>query len=642
MAVKVDVNGVSGYATKNDIRCTDGRIIRKDAFKDCDGMKVPFVWMHIHDDPDMVLGHAMLENRDDGVYARCTFNDTPKAQTAKEIVRHGDVRALSIYANQLVQRGGDVLHGMIRDVSLVLAGANPGAQIDDLNFAHSVNDDYDDGEAVICFDAGIELSHADGGDEKKPEEKPEEKPAEDEKKENEKMAEKTVKDVFDELTEEQKNVVYYMIGEALKQKGGFGDDDEKGEGEKMKHNVFDNDTPETTLSHDDVKALVEDAKRLGSMRKAVEQNISEGGVLAHAVYDENSNEVTYGIANLDYLFPDYKSVNGNEPDFIRRNDEWVNVVMNGVHRTPFARVKSVHANITMDEARAKGYTKGNRKLEEVFSLLKRTTDPQTIYKKQKIDRDDVIDITTLDVIAYMKGEMRLMLNEEAARAILVGDGRLSTDDDKIFPNHIRPVWGDDELYTIKVHVTAGTTDAATAKTIIRNFIKARKNYKGSGNIVFFTTEDWLSEMLLLEDNMGHELYADEAALARKLRVRRIVTSPILEGQVDGSETLAAIALDLNDYNVGADKGGEVNMFDDFDIDFNQMKYLIESRFSGALVRPFSAMAVVIGGTATTYTAVTPAEGDNPAEEGWYEKLGDLYQITHDTTVKTGKTYYEKG
>lgn len=629
--MKANITGVGGYATKNNIKCTDGRTIRKDAFKDCDGLVVPFVWMHIHDDPDMVLGHAALENRDDGVYARCEFNETAKAETAKNLIAHGDVMALSIYANQLVQRGGDVIHGMIRDVSLVLAGANPGARIDDVSFAHSADEDYDDGEAVVCFNGGLELLHADS-------EKEDEAESKDEKKEDKKMAEKTVKDVFDSMTEEQKNVVYYMIGQALEQKGAGNDEGD----EKMKHNVFDNDTHQNTLSHDDMKAFIESAKRLGSMKKAFEENVAEGGALAHAVYDDNGNAVTYGIANMDYLFPDYRNVGGNEPDFIRRNDEWVNVVMNGVHRTPFARVKSVHANITMDEARARGYTKGNRKVEEVFSLLKRTTDPQTIYKKQKIDRDDVIDITTMDVIAYMKGEMRLMLNEEAARAILVGDGRLSTDDDKIFPNHIRPVWGDDELYTIQVHVTAGANDAATAKAMIRNFIKARKNYKGSGNLVFFTTEDWLSEMLLLEDGMGHELYADEAALAKKLRVRRIVTSPVLENQTSGGETLAALALDLSDYNVGADKGGEVNMFDDFDIDFNQMKYLIESRFSGALVRPFSALAVIIGGTATTYTAATPVGTENPMEEGWYEKQGELYLPTHDATVKQGKTYYEKG
>ena len=541
--IQTGLNSVSGYATKNDIRCSDGRIIRRDAFKDCDGKKVPFVWMHIHDDPDMVLGHALLENRSDGVYATCEFNDTPKAQTAKKLVAHGDVKALSIYANQLVQRGGDVIHGMIRDVSLVLAGANPGAEIENMSFEHSIDEDCDDLEAVICFDSGIELAHAEE-EAKKPESEKEEK------KEDEKMAEKTVQDVFNELTEEQKNVVYYMIGEALKSKGAGNEDG----GSDMKHNAFDVDSNSTNfLSHDDMKALIDDAKSLGSMRKAVEKNIGEGGVLAHAVYDDQGNEVTYGIANLDYLFPDYKAV-GNTPDQIARDDAWVSVVMNGVHHTPFSRVKAIHANITMDEARAKGYVKGNRKVEEVFSLLKRSVDPQTIYKKQKLDRDDTIDITDFDVIAWIKSEMRVVLDEEIAGAILVGDGRLSSDDDKIFPNHIKPVWGDDELYTIKVPVTAGTTDADTAKAMIRAFIKARKNYKGSGNITFFTTEDWLSEMLLLTDETGRDLYADEAALAKKLRVRRIVTVPVMEGLTNGSEALAAIALDLNDYNVGADKG----------------------------------------------------------------------------------------
>lgn len=620
---------VCGYATRNDIRCADGRTIRKDAFKDCDGMKVPFVWMHVHDDPDMVLGHALLENRDDGVYARCRFNNNPKALAAKELVANGDVKALSIYANNLVQKGGDVMHGVIRDVSLVLAGANPGAYIDNLSFSHNEDEDYDDGEAIISFDTELELMHS---EEKATEEKKEEKPVAEGK-------EKTVKDVFDEFTKEQKNVVYYMIGEALKGKGGASSDGDEGE-ENVKHNVFDNDNGFTALSHDDMKALVEDAKRLGSMKKAVESNI-EGGTLSHAVFDANGNEVTYGIANMDYLFPDARTID-SKPDFIKLNDEWVSVVMNGVHHTPFSRVKSIHANITMDEARAKGYTKGNRKIEEVFSLLKRTTEPQTIYKKQKIDRDDVIDIADLDVVAYMKAEMRNMLDEEAARAILIGDGRLATDDDKIFPTHIRPIWGDDELYTIQVHVTQGADPSKTAKNLIRAFIKKRKDYKGSGNLTFFTTEDMLSEMLLLEDGMGHDLYADASALAKKLRVQRIVTVPVMENLTVNGETLAAIAVDLRDYNVGADKGGEVNMFDDFDIDFNQMKYLIESRFSGALIRPFSAMAVVIGGTDTAYTAVTPSEGDNPNEEGWYEKQGQLYLLSPDTTVKTGKIYYEKG
>lgn len=621
---------VSGYATRNDIRCADGRTIRKDAFKDCDGMTVPFVWMHVHDDPDMVLGHALLENRDDGVYAHCKFNNSKKAQSAKELVRNGDVAALSIYANQLVQKGGNVLHGVIRDVSLVLAGANPGAYIDSLSFEHSADEDFDDGEAIISFNDSIELAHADEG---------ETAPKEEPKKEDEKVAdkEKTVQDVFNELTEEQKNVVYYLIGKALEGKKGGASDNDEGE-ENVKHNVFESD--DNYLSHADMEGILADAKRNGSLKKALEDRFGSAE-LTHAVYDENGNEVTYGIANLDYLFPEAKTMR-NDPEFIRRNDEWVSVVMNGVHHTPFSRVKSVFANITMDEARAKGYMKGNRKVEEVFSLLKRTTDPQTIYKKQKIDRDDVIDITDLDIVAYMKGEMRLMLNEEAARAMLVGDGRLSTDDDKIFENHIRPVWGDDDLYTIKVPVTAGNTDADTAKAMIRAFIKARKNYKGSGNITLFTTEDWLSEMLLLEDGFQHELYADEDALAKKLRVRRIVTCPIMEGLSKDGAQLAMIALDLHDYNVGADKGGAVSMFDDFDIDFNQMKYLIESRFSGALIKPFSAFAVTVGGTATTYTEVTPSEGDNPKEEGWYEKSGILYIPTGDTTVKTGKTYYEKG
>ena len=631
----------SGWATRNDLKCADGRTIRKDAFKDQNNQVVPLVYMHNHEDISDVLGHALLENREEGVYAYCSFNDTDKGQLAKEQVKHGDIRNLSIYANHLKQRGGEVLHGVIREVSLVLAGANPGAVIDfPEELAHSDDENFET-EAYIWNDKEISLSHADEeAKEEKKEEPKEEKPVAD----NENG--KTVKDVFDSMTEEQKNVVYFMIGQALEGKGGEAAEhsDTDGEDEEtMKHNVFDNDTPQNTLSHEDTQKIFANAKRLGSLKAAVEEAMADG-VIQHDVmnsskYTADGNTYEYGIANIDYLFPDYKNVT-NTPEFIRRNTEWVSVVMNGVRHTPFSRIKTVFANITMEEARARGYIKGNRKVEEVFSLLKRTTDPQTVYKKQRLDRDDVIDVTDFDVVAFMKGEMRGMLDEEIARAILIGDGRLATDDDKIQEAHIRPIATDDELFTIHVPVTAGNDDAATAKAIIRAFIKNRKNYKGSGNLTFFTTEDWLSEMLLLEDGFGHALYNDVNALATKLRVNRIVPVQLMEGKTVDGVPLVGIAVDLKDYNVGADKGGAVAMFDDFDIDYNQMKYLIETRCSGALIRPFSAMVVTIGGSASHYSEVETPTG-SPVAKGYYVKEGDVYVLSGETTVDENKTYYTK-
>lgn len=628
----------SGWATRNDLKCADGRTIRKDAFKEQDGQTVPLVWQHMHDSPDNVLGHALLENRDDGVYAYCTFNETAAGQNAKQLVEHKDVTALSIYANRLKQKSGDVLHGVIREVSLVLAGANPGAFIDVPVLEHG---DEEPDEAIIYTDEEISISHADAEETK--EEVKEEKPVAEQGKE------KTVKDVFDSMTEEQKNVVYFMIGQALEGKGGEGDDaaehsDNDGEDEEaLKHNVFDNDTPKTSLSHEDMQKIFANGKRLGSLKAAVEEAMADGtiqhDVMNSPKYTADGNTYEYGIANIDYLFPDYKNIS-NTPEFIRRNTEWVSVVMNGVRHTPFSRIKTVFANITMEEARARGYIKGNRKVEEVFSLLKRTTDPQTVYKKQKLDRDDVIDVTDFDVVAFMKGEMRGMLDEEIARAILIGDGRLSSDDDKIQEAHIRPIATDDELFTIRVPVTAGNDDAATAKAIIRAFIKNRKNYKGSGNLTFFTTEDWLSEMLLLEDGFGHALYNDVNALATKLRVNRIVPVQLMEGKTVDGVPLVGIAVDLKDYNVGADKGGAVAMFDDFDIDYNQMKYLIETRCSGALIRPFSAMVVTIGGSASHYSEVETPTG-SPVAKGYYVKEGDVYVLSGETTVDSNKTYYEK-
>jgi len=572
----------SGWATKNDMLCSDGRTIRRDAFKHNDGQKVPLVWNHQHKDATNVLGHALLENREEGVYAYCTFNETESGQNAKMLVQHGDITALSIYANKLKQMAGDVLHGAICEVSLVLAGANPGAFIDSV-LAHG---DGSDEEAIIYTGETIELYHSDEDLEDIPEEKTPEKSneelqhssEEEPKKEGEKKPEggKTVKEVFNTLNEDQKKVVYALIGEAKDSKGEEEPKDESEKGEKeMKHNLFENEQgSETVLTHADQATIIADAKKYGSVKESF---------MAHAA--------EYGIENIDYLFPDAKTLN-NTPEFIKREMDWVGVVMSGTHHSPFSRVKSIFANITEDEARAKGYIKGKLKKEEVFSLLKRSTDPQTIYKKQKLDRDDVIDITDFDVVAWLKGEMRMMLDEEIARAILIGDGRLVSDDDHISADHIRPIASDAELYTIQKAVTAGANDDETAKNFIRTAIKARKEYKGSGNPVLFTTEDMLTDMLLLEDGIGHALYANEAALATKLRVSKIVTVPVMEGaKGKNGGDLLGIIVNLSDYNVGADKGGAVAMFDDFDIDYNQMKYLIETRCSGALIKPFSAIAL---------------------------------------------------
>ena len=565
----------SGWATRNNLKCSDGRTIRKDAFKDNNGQKVPLVWNHQHNEPFNVLGHALLENREEGVYAYCAFNDTEAGQNAKRLVEHGDVSALSIYANQLKQHGGDVIHGSIREVSLVLAGANPGAFIDSI-ICHGEESDE---EAIIYTGEDISLSHADN------EEIKEEKPMEDTKKVENKTDNKTVKDVFDTLTEEQKTVVYALIGQALESAGKVDDNDENDyeEDNDMKHNVFDQDEmmQGNVLSHSDMEEIFSDAKRTGSLKESF---------LAHAVG-------TYGIDAIDTLFPEPKSMN-TPPEFIKRDMDWVAGVINGVHHTPFSRIKSMFANITEDEARAKGYIKGNLKKEEVFTLLKRTTTPTTIYKKQKLDRDDIIDITDFDVVAWIKSEMRMMLDEEIARAILVGDGRLTSDDDHINEANIRPIWKDDDLYTIKTKITvaAAATDDDKAKAVIKAAVKSRKNYKGSGNPVLYTTEDFLTNCLLLEDTQGYRLYKSEQDVATAMRVSRIVTVPVMENltRTDSESkerTLVGIIVNLNDYNVGADKGGAVNMFDDFDIDYNQQKYLMETRCSGALIKPYSAIAL---------------------------------------------------
>lgn len=554
----------SGWATKNDLKCSDGRTIRKNAFKDCDGMSVPLIWNHDHTEAFNVLGHAVLENRDDGVFTYGYLNDTEMGRHAKELIRHGDITSLSIYANKLQQVGGNVMHGVIREVSLVLAPANPGAHITDVIEHSDIMEDYDDGDAYIECGYAPEIFHAE-----EPEEKDEIKHSDEGDK---KMAEKTLKDVIDTMTDEQKEAMYTVVGLALENGGDNGDDEEDAE---VKHNVFDNDNEENTLTHAEMAEILADGKRYGSLKEAFLQ---------------------HGIDNIETLFPDNKALT-NQPEFYKRDMSWVDTVMNGVHHTPFSRIKSTYADITADEARAKGYVKGNVKVEEVISVLKRTTNPTTIYKKQKLDRDDVIDITDFDVVSWLKGEMRMMLNEELARAFLVGDGRSPAADDKINEGNIRPIWTDDDVYTIKTLITVAqnATDDAKAKAIIRGIVKSRKDYKGSGNTIFFTTEDRITDMLLMEDTTGRIIYDSIDKLATAMRVRRIVTVPVMEGlqRTVGATTrdLVGIIVDLNDYNVGADKGGAVNMFDDFDIDYNAQKYLIETRCSGALTKPKSAIAI---------------------------------------------------
>ena len=571
----------SGWATKNNIKCSDGRTILRDAFKHNDGQTVPLVWNHQHNESANVLGHAVLENREEGVYAYCTFNDTEAGKNAKLLVEHGDVTALSIYANQLKQNGSNVMHGTIREVSLVLAGANPGAFIDSI-IRHG---EFCEDEAVIYTGENLSLEHAD----QKPSDK-EDKAGEDDKGDGkvEGNKQKTIKDVVDSMSEEQKNVLYALVGQALEgkdmaQSAIEENNIEDGGEQEMKHNVFEGKETgnKDVLSHDAMETIFKDAKRYGSLKESF---------LAHA---EN-----YGIKDIEWLFPDAKNVN-MPPDFIKRDDSYVQKVMRGVHHVPFSRIKSMHADITADQARAKGYIKGKLKKEEVFTLLKRTTSPTTIYKKQKLDRDDVIDITDFDVVAWLKMEMRMMLDEEIARAILVGDGRLSSDDDKINEMCIRPIATDADLYCVKakVSVAAAATEDEIAKAFIRTVIKSRKEYKGSGSPTLFTTEDILTNCLLLEDKNGRIIYDTVEKLATALRVKEIVTVEVMEGaktKVEEQEKpLMALMVNLVDYYVGADKGGAVNMFDDFDIDYNQQKYLMETRCSGALVKPFSAIAVAL-------------------------------------------------
>ena len=629
----------AGWATKNDLQCSDGRIIRQNAFKDNDGATVPLVWMHQHNTPSNVLGHALLENRPEGVYAYCTFNDTEAGKNSKLLVQHGDIEGLSIYANQLQQSGPNVMHGRIREVSLVLAKANPGASIEFVTMAHSDGtiEELED-EAVIYTGEKISLEHSEIPVDEQPAKENESMETEKEVKETETSTEetndsdeelthadkegeddRTVKDIFESFTDEQKQVVYFLIGQAVKQAQGGGSSDENEGDSDMKHNAFDTESEGSYLAHsmteDEQNIIIADAKRYGSMKESFLAHQEEMGIgainyLAHSTDVERSRNVqNYGVNDPSFLFPEARSLN-NPPAFIGRRTDWVAGVISGTTHTPFSRVKSVFAEITEDEARAKGYIKCKRKKEEVFSLLKRTTTPTTIYKKQKMDRDDIIDITDFDVIAWLKSEMRVMLDEEIARAVLIGDGRLASDDDYINENNIRPVWKDDSLFTINttLQFANNATDDDKAKAVIKAAVKSRKEYRGSGNPTFFTTEDMLTNMLLLEDGIGHRLYKSESEVAQAMRVSKIVTVPVFENQTRevGGKTrnLIGLILNLKDYTIGADKGGAVNMFDDFDIEVNQQKYLIETRCSGALTVPYSAIALEYEATAPASTPTT--------------------------------------
>lgn len=625
----------SGWATKNDILCSDGRTIRRGAFKDNHGQTVPLVWQHRHDEPFNVLGHALLENRDEGVYAYCKFNDTDAGQHAKALVKHGDVTALSIFANRLKQHGGDVLHGAIREVSLVLTGANPGANIVEvLEHGELVED-----EAYIYNeDFSVDLSHGeiDYDDEDEYEDNDEdeyedyddeyedyddEDEYEDYDEDDHDISHSDVDEIYDSLNDEQKDLMYAVVDTAVEQAvdeviedllgdddedyddddgyDGYDDDDilDHSEGDYlMKRNIFEGGDydDQYTLSHDELNAILTDAKlnNTSSLRQTFLAHAGEYGIM-----NKNPQTSEYE-STIDWLFPEARNLN-IPPDFIKRDMGWVKKVMSGTHHTPFSRIKSMFANITEDEARARGYVKGKRKIEEVFSLLRRSTTPQTIYKKQKLDRDDIVDITDFSVVAWIKGEMRMMLDEEIARAVLIGDGRVPSDESHISHEHVRPIWFDDELYSVKVKVTVKASDDENtrAKAFIRAAIKARKHYKGSGSPVLYTTEDFLTDMLLIEDGVGRLIYTDQAQLARTLRVSDIVTVPVMEDQTrtDGNTELklAGIIVNLTDYNIGADKGGAVNMFEDFDIDYNQEKYLIETRISGALIKPYSALVLEI-------------------------------------------------
>lgn len=582
----------SGWATKANVRCYDGLMIAQDAFKECSGKVVPMVYNHDHSNVDNVIGHCLLENRPGGVYCYAKFNDTDTGKTARQCVESGDLSAFSIFANGLKKVGSTVKHGFIREVSLVLAGCNPGALIDEV-VKHSADEDYEGGEAFIYNEDGLSLTHgmdpegnpledlthsADSGDAVTDDEATQEEA----KMADEKNEGKTLEQVYNSMTDEQKECCHALVGLALEEQEG-GDNDDGEEDDTVKQNVFDKDTNATVLKHsiEEINNVVKTAKSHGTMKAAFE----DAGM--------DSDELAHSIDNIDWLFPEDHLLD-TTPRIIDKPDDWVSVVMGAVHHIPFSRFKSMFADLTEEDARAKGYIKGNFKKEEVFGLLRRSTSPTTVYKKQKLDRDDVIDITSFDVVAWLKQEMRLKLNRELALAYLLGDGRLAASEDKIDENCIRPVFNDSDLFTIKVQckTTGLTTVEDKYKALIKQILRSRKEYRGAGTPTLFTTEDALTEMLLLEDGIGHPLYADEAALARKLRVKNIVTIPEMEGRkgAKGGD-LVCLIVNLADYTVGADKGGAVSMFDDFDIDFNAQKYLIETRCSGALTTPFSAMAV---------------------------------------------------
>ena len=595
-----------GYATKNDLLCSDGRTIRRDAFKDCDGQTVPLLWNHIHDDPAMILGHALLENRDDGVFMYGKFNNNEKALACKNALKNRDVKGLSIHANKLKQYAGEVMHGVINEVSLVLKGANPGALID-FSLAHGEGSEDDEAWMYLIGDEYTELQHGDverkAEENKEVEIQKEDAKVEDntimhaeEKEETNSKSDKeeTVEDVFNTLTDKQKTAVYALLAAAQEEDN----DEDDEEDEEVKHNAFEshNET-DNVLTHADMEAIFNDAKRFGSLKDAVEAHVEEG-VLQHADSDygieRGTGNNTYFVRDPHMMFPDYKSIS-NTPEFIKRDTNWVTEFMSAVKHTPFARIKTLFADITIEDARALGYVKGNIKKEEFFNLIKRTTDPQTIYKKQKMDRDDVVDITDFDVVAWIKGEMREMLEEEIARACLIGDGRSTSSDYKIFENHVRSVLNDADLFTIKVGFNASGDPSVTARTFVREAIHARKDYKGTGNPILFVSDTMLADLLTMEDGLGRYIYETEAQLMTALRVRKIVTVPLFEGTwftKNGTDyKLSGIIINPIDYVIGADKGGAVNMFDDFDIDYNQMKYLIETRISGALVKPQSAIVI---------------------------------------------------
>ena len=576
-----------GWATRTNVKCSDGRTIMTGAFNDMDGKKVPLVWNHDHENLRSVIGHSLLEVRPEGVYCYNKLNDSSDGNEARIRVNNGDLDSLSIYANQIKQKGGNVIHGNIREVSLVLAGANPGAYIDTV-ITHS--DDCDE-EAIIYnseiihsvseddvdADSSEEIAHADGDDKG-------------DTKSDDSSDDKTVGDVIDSMTDEQQEVLFALIGQVLDNDSD--DNDNSEEGDNVKHNIFDVDSTaeDTELVHSALNDIIAEAKTGYSMKRVyndyLESHTEEAPAIRHAA--------TYGVDPVDMLFPEAKTLN-TTPEFVQRDMGWVSTLMGSVHHTPFSRIKSVFADITADEARARGYMKGKLKHDEVITLLKRTTTPQTIYKRQRMDRDDIIDITDFDVVAWLKAEMRMMLDEEIARAVLVGDGRSSASDDKISEEHIRPIWKDEDFYTIKATFTTASDAAKDAEAFIDTAIRSRKDYKGSGNPILFTTEDELTEMLLLKDQIGHYMYNSVTDLATRLRVRQIVTVEVMENltrQVTSkTHTLRGIIVNPIDYNIGADRGGAVSMFDDFDIDYNQQKYLIETRCSGALIKPFSAIAI---------------------------------------------------